>query len=375
MLVIFIQGQLIHMLASVIILLVIGSILSLRLRHAIALNAMMFTVIFLIPYIFIGRTPAAHEMGLYGLLSGLVAAAISGVISVRMYKTREFQIAAYREIEEKNQELASLADANRRQFEGTTALLAEMTGVVRSLGDAVRRIQQEASQLSSSAEEMSASVSEMVHTNEEVYESIGSIDSMLQANRKSVADFGRWEREEATVQRERLAEVTAGMAGTVSEIGKITSMVTDITRKTHILALNAGIEAAKTGTSGGFGVIAGRMRELAEEVRQKTMDIVGLVRALENTSDLLSHLMGDYTSRSSAAGEGFGKTVDGIDVMANGMALIRHKAEAMASASEQQAAAINTLAASAARLNTLVDDLQSLMARVSETEEKIRKSV
>ncbi len=368
-------GEITYLLASAIILFVIASLIPTRLRDAIALNLIMFCAIFLVPYLFLGMSPSNQVMGIYGLITGLAAASLSVIISVRMFRMKELQIASYKELQTKNEELADLADRNKKQAETAISALGEIAEAIKSLADAILRVQQESSQLSASAEEMRAGILEMAGATERIYASIGEIDARLQKSKQAVVAFGQYEKGEATDKRRKLIEVAYDMADNVSEIGKISDVVTGMARKTHILALNAGIETATKGSSGSFSIIAGRMREFSEEVRSKTREIVSLVKSLENTAQILSHLLVDYDSRASMAVNNFAVTVEEIDAVADNMATIIQKAESIASASREQIAAISNLAVSAARLDDLVGDLQSLMSHITDAEEKIRKIV
>lgn len=68
---------------------------------------------------------------------------------------------------------------------------------------------------------------------------------------------------------------------TVSEIGKITDIINNISEQTNLLALNASIEAARAGENGrGFTVVANEVRKLAEESKGSSEKIINLVKSV-----------------------------------------------------------------------------------------------
>lgn len=66
------------------------------------------------------------------------------------------------------------------------------------------------------------------------------------------------------------------------EIGEIVEMISDITEQTHVLALNAAIQAASAGDAGrGFTVVAEEVQRLAERSGEATKQIADIVKTIQ----------------------------------------------------------------------------------------------
>jgi len=65
-------------------------------------------------------------------------------------------------------------------------------------------------------------------------------------------------------------------------IGNISDALATITAQTNLLSLNASIEAARAGDAGkGFAVVASEIRKLAEESKNSTEEIKGIVENIQ----------------------------------------------------------------------------------------------
>lgn len=68
-------------------------------------------------------------------------------------------------------------------------------------------------------------------------------------------------------------------------IGEIIETVNDLAEQSHLLAVNAAIEAAKAGDQGkGFAVVAQEVRSLAEQSKQATVQIRSILNDIQNST-------------------------------------------------------------------------------------------
>jgi twitching motility protein PilJ len=76
------------------------------------------------------------------------------------------------------------------------------------------------------------------------------------------------------------------------EIGSVVTIINSIAERTHILALNASMHAASAGEAGkGFAVVANEVQKLAENAREATLQISGLVNNIQvETADTVTNM-------------------------------------------------------------------------------------
>lgn len=90
-----------------------------------------------------------------------------------------------------------------------------------------------------------------------------------------------------------IAAKLVALTDSTRSLGKIVELLNQITRKTNVLSLNAGIEAARAGTAGkGFVVLADEIRGLAMQSKQSLDEVAQITASLqseiEETVDTLS---------------------------------------------------------------------------------------
>lgn len=107
--------------------------------------------------------------------------------------------------------------------------------------------------VATAAEELSASIAEISmqteKTNNNANEAIGKLGHAL--------------------------DTVTEIDNSAEDVSSIVGLINDVARQTNLLALNAAIEAARAGEAGrGFGVVASEVKELANQTRRATRDIV-----------------------------------------------------------------------------------------------------
>ena len=172
-------------------------------------------------------------------------------------------------------------DSIRADFNTATQRLRD---VMVSIAQTAHELDQSAGHLMQSASDLGARTTEQVDT-------IASTNDRVSKLSDEVADYATHVRNAS--DQAASAKVRADQSGNVvrsavdamgriasssQEIGRIITIIEDITFQTNLLALNAGVEAARAGESGrGFAVVASEVRELAKRSSGATQEIKTLI--------------------------------------------------------------------------------------------------
>ncbi|MEP7012198.1 MAG: methyl-accepting chemotaxis protein [Acidobacteriota bacterium] len=179
-------------------------------------------------------------------------------------------------------------------FESATAALGVLAQQIQSssieVAGAASGVNQIASELASGSSEQAASVVEITAAMEElartafqIAENAASQAELAQRAEES-GDVGAAAVEEAVAGVEEVKKRISGIADRADSLGarskeiyRVLDLITEISQETHILSLNAAIEAAAAGEHGRrFSVVAEEVRRLA----QRSQESVESVRAL-----------------------------------------------------------------------------------------------
>jgi methyl-accepting chemotaxis protein len=248
--------------------------------------------------------------------------------------------------------------------------LSEVSGRVREGAQSIRAATGEilaaVSQHTASASEQSASISEATSTvtelraaaeqtaqkAKEVADQAGtSVQVGVQGteNVRTIAGV----MEEIRDRVEAIARDILALSEQSQQIGEITATVNDLADQSNILALNASIEAAKAGEHGkGFAVVATEVRNLAEQSKQATQQVRGI--------------LGDIQKATTAA---VLATEQGTKVVEQGLTLTERASagiDDLVKAIQEAAQAARVIAASAHQQSTGLDQISQAMKDVNE---------
>jgi methyl-accepting chemotaxis protein len=120
---------------------------------------------------------------------------------------------------------------------------------------------------------------------------VNSTAAAIEEMSVTIADVSRQVAGTQTISAQAVTEAEAAttmmqkLAAEADEIGSVVGAISEIAEQTNLLALNASIEAARAGDAGrGFSVVAGEVKELANQTSQATNRIRQQVEGIQTES-------------------------------------------------------------------------------------------
>ena len=227
------------------------------------------------------------------------------------------------------------------KLEAAMALVGSTTGTIRArsaeISAAATDLSRRTGQQADSLDQTATSLADITGTLTEAAGTAGRARTVVEAAGHRAAESG-------DIVRQAIAAM-GGIETSSRQIGQIIGVIDEIAFQTSLLALNAGVEAARAGDAGrGFAVVASEVRALA----QRSADAAKEIKALISTS-------AEHVGR-------------GVDLVGRtGEALERIVADVM-----ELTSAVTAIAASAEQQT---DDLAKANAAVSEMKEITRCNV
>lgn len=199
--------------------------------------------------------------------------------------------------------IGTLGDAINQLTDVTATVLHHVTKIAGVVEDASERMKQQSDVVNEMAKEEDVIVVRLISNLETAMASIGEVAIFARDSNRAAAEATKsTESAMQTVQatlvgmnaiRETISEMEKRikrLGERSQEISQIVNLINTISERTHVLSLNAAMQAAMAGEAGrGFAVVAEEVQRLAENSRQATGQIANLVQNIQvETNDTIA---------------------------------------------------------------------------------------
>lgn len=292
----------------------------------------------------------------------------------------------------------ALGQSFRMMTESLRGVMRDIADAVNVLGSSSREILAATAQLAATAAESAAAVAQTTTTVEEVKQT-SQLSSQkakyVSEQAQKVADVSQTGRRavDQTIdgmngirqQMGAVAESILSLSAQGQAIGEIIATVDDLAAQSKLLAVNASIEAAKAGDEGkGFSVVAQEVRTLAEQSKQATTQVRGILHDIQKATssavlatEQATKTVENGVRQSSEAGASIGTLAENVNAAAQaaiqiaatsqeqfvGMDQVATAMENIKQASTQTVASTRQVEAAAQQLHELGQKLKELVAR------------
>jgi methyl-accepting chemotaxis protein len=269
--------------------------------------------------------------------------------------------------------------ANLRQ------LISQMQEATDNINKANSNISAATAEQAASVTEQAASVAETTTTVEEVRQTAeqsverAQLVSEMASNTLKLTENGldAAKRTEDGIlglkdQVRHIAETILNLSEQTLQIGEIIASVNDIADQSNLLALNAAMEAARAGEAGrAFAVVAGEVRNLAEQSRQATAQVSGILSEIQKAANTAVMVTEKGTKIAESDVELVQATGDSIRIIREHTQQAVAAAEQIAASARQQLDGMDQITRAMESINQGATQTQKGMQKVDQATQNL----
>jgi len=216
-------------------------------------------------------------------------AAITGALEVFRANLLETE---HLKAEREAQQLHAAEEKRRMMHQLADSFETSIKGVVNEVAGAATRLRSTATDFSRAADAATSQAGTVAAASELAASNVNTVAAAAEQLAGSIEEINRQAEAAATFagqavgQATRTNQVVCSLAEAVGRIGTVVDLISDIARRTNMLAMNATIEAARAGEFGmGFAVVAGEVKTLSSQTAGATTEIATQIRSVQNATE------------------------------------------------------------------------------------------